>query len=197
VRNTYRGEGNVIRHLFPLAAASALLTACATQPASLQGRFTEIGQSEATLPESLGQNVRWGGQVVGVRDIANTSCLEVSALRLADSSLRPVEPHVDEPVPAPKRFLACNEKGFGADVAKPGTIVTFTGSVTPPQIVHVQHKRCVDGGTYVNTLHANDDKACVIALATLAVEDVYRWPYRARSKVVDGSFDAPRSDYIR
>jgi outer membrane lipoprotein len=173
------------RRLLPLLAASVVLTACATQPRQLQGNFTPINQAQATLPESLGQNVRWGGQVIGARDAGNETCLEVAAMRLADSSLRPVQPYRNAWGPVATRFLACNEKGFSADQAKPGTIVTFTGLVAPPRMVNVQRERCVDDGNYVSTLHAKGTHACLVALATLSVDNSYVWLYRTQPNFID------------
>lgn len=170
------------RRLLPLLSASVLLTACAVQPPELKGNFATINQAQATVPDALGDHVRWGGQIVGVRDIGNDSCLEVRAYRLANSSLRPVEPirELDFVGLQQARFLACNRIGFDAALAKPGTIVTFTGSVTPPQLVNVERDRCVDGGSYTRTLHAKDTQRCIVALATLAVDESYVWPFRAQ-----------------
>ena len=175
------------RRLLPLLSASFLLTACAIQPRALQGNFAPINQVQATLPDAFGYRVRWGGQVIGVRDIADESCLEMRAYRLAGSSLRPVEPDRDLPSPEQTRFLACNRNGFDAGLGKPGAIVTLIGSVAPPQFVNVEHDRCVDGGSYTHTLHANDNKNCVIALATLAVDDSYLWPFRAQMSTSDAA----------
>jgi Outer membrane lipoprotein Slp family len=179
------------RRLVPLFAAPLLLSACALQPPALQGKFTPIGPTQATLPESLGQNVRWGGEVIGAREVGNETCLEVAAMRLADSSLRPVQPYRNDWGPAATRFLACNENGFGADLAKPGAIVTFTGLVTPPQMVDVQRERCADSGSYVNTLHAKNKQACLVALATVSVDDSYLWPYRALGNQIDPTAPDP------
>ncbi len=183
------------RRLLPLLCASALLTACAIQPRELQGNFAPINQAQATVPDALGDHVRWGGEVVGVRDIADESCLEMRAYRLASSSLRPVEPYRDFPSPGHARFLACSRNGFEADLAKPGAIVTFVGSVTPPQVVNVEHDRCVDGGSYTRTLHANDEKNCVVALATLAVDNSYLWPFRAQTNADVGPGSGGGSGY--
>ena len=168
--------------LLPLVCVSVLLTACAIQPRELQGNFTPINQAQATVPDALGNHVRWGGQVVGMRDTGSDSCLEIRAYRLANSSLRPVEPmrDLDYVTPQQARFLACSRTAFDGGLAKPGAIVTFTGSVTPPQFVTVERDRCVDGGSYTRTLHANDNKTCIVALATLAVDNSYVWPFRAQ-----------------
>ena len=168
----------------PLLSVSALLTACAIQPRELQGNFTPISQAQATLPDALGDHVRWGGQVVGVRDTGSHSCLEIQGLRLASSSLRPLEPNVAYPPTEQSRFLACSGNGFDAALAKPGALVTFTGSVTPPQFVNVERDRCVDGGSYTRTLHARDKTHCVVALATVDIDGVYAWPFRAQENLV-------------
>jgi len=185
------------RRLLPLVSASVLLTACAMQPRELQGHFTPINQAQATLPESLGQNVRWGGEVIGARDIAGDTCLEVSAMRLADSSLRPTQPYRNDWGPVPTRFLACSEQGFGTGLAKPGAIVTFTGSVTPPRMVNVERNRCADDGSYVNTLHARDKQQCTIALATVSVDTSYLWPYRSIGDRPDLTTPDTRTQYNR
>lgn len=170
------------RRLLPLLSASVLLTACAIQPRELQGNFAPINQAQATTPDAVGDRVRWGGEVVGVRDVGAASCLEIRAYRLASSSLRPVEPRREPGYVGPQaaRFLACSRDTFSAELGKPGAIITFIGQVTPPQYVSVERDRCVDGGSYRNTLHANDAKTCIVALATLDVDDSYLWPFRAQ-----------------
>jgi outer membrane lipoprotein len=165
--------------LLPLLSVSVLLTACALQPRQLQGNFTPINQAQATLPDALGDRVRWGGQVVGVRDTGSDSCLEIQGFRLADSSLRPLEPNAAYLSTEQSRFLACTGNGFDAALAKPGVLVTVTGSVMPPQFVNVERDRCVDGGSYTRTPHARDKNNCIVALATLAVDDSFVWPFRA------------------
>ena len=164
---------------FAILTTVSILAGCATTPRELRGNFTEIGQAQATLPDSLGENVRWGGEVVGSRDIGDRSCLEVAALRPEPKSQRPDDgyPWMKQPSAGP-HFLACSVIRFDRDVSKPGSIATFTGSVQPPSIVQVPRESCRSYRQYGATVHAADVDTCVIALATVAVEKSYVWPER-------------------
>ena len=162
-----------------LSLCMASLTGCAGTPAALRGNFTEIGQAQATLQDSLGENVRWGGEVVGSRDIEGRSCLEVAALPLESRSKRPDDgyPWTRQPFGGP-HFLACSSIRFDAEISKPGSAATFTGSVVPPIVVEVSRNRRAGRREYGATVHAANEDTCVIALATVSVAESYRWPER-------------------
>ena len=167
---------------------SCLLGACGVQPPMLKGNFAPVDIRQAALQESIGENVRWGGRVVAAREIDNRNCLEVSAMRLASSSLRPVGPNPYDLSFVAPRFLACQMKDVSDMRATVDSIVTFTGSVGSPELLNVQPGGCKHGSSYANTVHLNIGQNCVIALATLDISDTYLWPKRVSGSLPDGVF---------
>lgn len=107
--------------LIPLIAIAGLLSGCATVPDPLAGEYSSITPEEARNEELSGQDVRWGGEIVETRPLADKSCLEILSRELGRTT-RPTGG--DQGM---GRFIAC-KPGFldPAEFAQ-GREVTVTG----------------------------------------------------------------------
>ena len=138
------------------------LCACAATPPSISGKFAEITQAQASMPEAVGQNVRWGGVVVGSRDSENGPCLEIAAFPLDTFHARPyvttpstngfaslfrkgIENHPNGAFSdgnLPARYLACNVAKFDSSSGEQGAVLTLTGSIEPANLFEVDREAC-------------------------------------------------------
>lgn len=91
--------------LIPLLAITALVSACATVPDPLAGEFSEVTPDQARQEGLSGQAVRWGGEIVEVRPLADRTCLEILSRKLGRSA-RPTGGDAGM-----GRFIAC-KSGF-------------------------------------------------------------------------------------
>ena len=92
--------------LFLLVLAAAVLAACATQPAPLQGEFAQITPRDAVQRDSTGTLVRWGGRIVRTEPQSNRTCFEMISTKLGSNG-RPYWASDD----VGGRFIAC-KTGF-------------------------------------------------------------------------------------
>lgn len=107
--------------LIPLIAIAGLLSGCATVPDPLAGEYSSVTPEEARDANLSGQDVRWGGEIVETRPLADKSCLEILSRQLGRTA-RPTGG--DQGM---GRFIAC-KPGFldPAEFAQ-GREVTVTG----------------------------------------------------------------------
>jgi outer membrane lipoprotein len=110
--------------IFSLAAACALMAACATVPQPLQGNFTNVSSLNAQQGSANGTQVRWGGNIISTEPGQQSTCFYVLAHPL-DSQARPTGGSSD----TQGRFVACHSGFYDPEVFKPGREVTFTGTV--------------------------------------------------------------------
>ena len=107
-----------------LATGVLLLAACATQPTPLQGTFNPITPRHASVADSTGASVRWGGRIVNVEPQANRTCFEMISTNLGSSG-RPYWGSDD----TGGRFLACRTGFYDPAVFEKNREVTFVGRV--------------------------------------------------------------------
>ena len=107
-----------------LAAATALLTACASQPQPLQGSFAQLSPRDAIATDSTGAMVRWGGRIVDVEPQPNRTCFEMISTRLSVTG-RPYWASDD----VGGRFIACRTGFYDPALFEKNREVTFTGRV--------------------------------------------------------------------
>lgn len=110
---------------------SAVLCACTTvPPAPLAGNdfMPVLPRTAQTDPSVLGQKVRWGGVISGVRPGKKDTCFHVVSHTL-DASGRPVDDdHTDG------RFIACAPGFFDPDIYAVKRQITVTGILQTPTI---------------------------------------------------------------
>jgi len=114
-----------VARVLPGLAMVALLAACASQPAPLQGEYAAITPRDAITSDYTGQLVRWGGRIVQTEPHENRTCFEVIATRL-DISARPYWATDD----TGGRFIACRAGFYDPAVFEPNREVTFTGHIS-------------------------------------------------------------------
>lgn len=139
--------------------ATALLTACASQPVPLRGDFTAITPREAVDRDSTSAVVRWGGRVVQVEPGENRTCFEMLSTRL-DIYGRPYWAS-DE---VGGRFIACRNGFYDPALFQKNREVTFTGRVDGYE------NRQIGGYDY--------------RFPRVAADVVYLWPVRERVNVI-------------
>jgi outer membrane lipoprotein len=114
------------RPLYLLGSLLFMLTACSSH--NVQDK---TAQSELPTPNQLvqhphtlavGGNVRWGGKIVGIKNLKDKTILEVLALQL-DSKGRPVANSASQ-----GRFLAEQPEYLEPLEYAPGRLVTISGS---------------------------------------------------------------------
>lgn len=142
-----------IRNLLALAA-TALLVACATHPAPLQGDYAPLTPRDAAERDARGSPVRWGGRIVQVEPRADSTCFEMVSTRL-DHFGRPY--HADGETGG--RFIACRTGFYDPAVFEVNRQVTFTGRLAGHE------SRSIGGYSYRFPL--------------LDADVVYLWPERA------------------
>lgn len=73
--------------LFALILATALISGCATMPASLAGdHFSTITPKEAVAEKSSGKQVRWGGEIFAVEPGVDRTCFAVLSRALLNDA---------------------------------------------------------------------------------------------------------------
>lgn len=108
-----------------LAFAGALLAACATHPAPLQGDYLNLTPQQAATGNHAGAMVRWGGRVIAVDPQSDRTCFTMLSAYL-DSQGRPYR----EQDGSGGRFLACRAGFYDPAVFTPDREVTFAGRIS-------------------------------------------------------------------
>src|SRR5664279_1937626 len=106
-----------------LALVAAMLGACATVPAPLQGQFSPVTPRDAAANGGQGASVRWGGEIINVDPRADQTCFEILAREL-DATARPVSRD-----PSAGRFLACRAGFYDPEEFKRGRDITVIGQL--------------------------------------------------------------------
>lgn len=106
-----------------VATLAAVLGACATVPAPLQGQFSAVTPRDAAAGNAQGEAVRWGGEIINVDPRPDQTCFEILAREL-DSSARPVSRD-----PSDGRFLACRNGFYDPEEFKQGRHITVVGKL--------------------------------------------------------------------
>ncbi len=135
--------------LVPILTA---LAACATAPAPLSGEFAALTPAESVSRGSVGERVRWGGEIIRVDPGTDSTCFEVLGREL-DARARPRAGDRSD-----GRFIACRAGFFDPEVFVRGRDITVVGSVTGTEQGRV--------GEYAYTY------------ARVAADAVYLWPKR-------------------
>lgn len=144
----------------PAAVAALLvLSACATQPAPLQGAFSPLTPHEAVVGDHTGASVRWGGRIIRTEPRPDRTCFEVISTRL-NADGRPYWAGDS----TWGRFVACRTGFYDPALFEPNREVSFTGRIEGYE------ERLVGGYTY--------------RFPRLAADVVYLWPARERVDVV-------------
>ncbi|GAB1407967.1 Slp family lipoprotein [Thermomonas brevis] len=141
------------------AAALLLLSACATQPAPLQGRFDALNPHDAVIGDHAGAAVRWGGRIIRTEPRPDRTCFEIVSTRL-DADARPY--WTGDATWG--RFIACRTGFYDPALFEPNREVTFTGRIEGYE------DRMVAGQTY--------------KFPRVAADAVYLWPQRERMQAV-------------
>jgi len=144
---------------FYALVASALLSACVSQPKPLQGTYTDTTPESAMRSDSIGAAVRWGGRIVKVEPGAESTCFEMISAPVGSGG-RPATVR-DQ---SNGRFLACRSGFYDPAVFEPNREVTFIGRI--------------EG--YENRRIGEYD----YRLPKLAADVVYLWPKRENTTVV-------------
>lgn len=147
------------RRLASLSLLAALLAACASAPAPLQGNFSAITPRDATDRDSTGAMVRWGGRIVQVEPQENRTCFEMLSTGL-DASGRPYW-QTDN---VGGRFIACRTGFYDPALFEKNREVTFIGRISGYDLRKV-------GGYDYRFPHVNADV-------------VYLWPVRREVDVI-------------
>lgn len=139
--------------------ATALLAACATPPAPLQGQFQPLSAHEAASGDFTGSMVRWGGRIIRTEPRPDKTCFEVISTRLS-ADTRPYWATDD----TKGRFIACRTGFYDPALFEANREVTFSGRIDGYEV------RKVDGFTY--------------RFPRVSADVVYLWPQRERVNVV-------------
>ena len=140
------------------------IAGCATVPSNVGGNFASVTQSQAASSRAfVGTQVRWGGVVVGSREVSNGECLEVAAYPLDDYYARPYRENMGSRSFAalfgkdvanydsnggafkdklPPRFLACGDARGDSDVNRVGAVLTLTGTLGSAHVFEVSDDAC-------------------------------------------------------
>lgn len=162
-----------------LIVCIASLAGCATTPPELQGRYRQVSLVEAIKPAAIGQNVRWGGKVIGARDIGTDACVTVDAHVLTSNDARPT-PYAYYPIKN-QQFIACGATGLTPDATRDGAYVTFTGVIDAPLVFDVPTPECSgprmrNSGEYSDAAYTVHGGTCTVFLAKLDIASAHVWP---------------------
>lgn len=113
-----------MKRLIALLAIGTLVSACATVPDPLDGEFSDVTPDQARSADMAGHAVRWGGEIVEVRPLADKSCLEILSRELGRSA-RPTGGDTGM-----GRFIACKPGFIDPAEFTQGREVTITGRLT-------------------------------------------------------------------
>ncbi|MFK2875207.1 Slp family lipoprotein [Dyella lipolytica] len=112
--------------ILSLAAASALLAACATVPQPLQGNYaTNVTSLGAQQGSANGTAVRWGGEIISTEPGQQSTCFYVLGHPLDDQA-RPTRSTSND---SQGRFVACRAGFYDPEVFARGREITVTGTV--------------------------------------------------------------------
>jgi outer membrane lipoprotein len=112
--------------IFSLAAATALLAACATVPKPLQGNYaTNVTSLSAQQGSASGTQVRWGGEIISTEPGQQSTCFYVLG-RPLDSQARPTRTGNND---SQGRFVACRAGFYDPEVFARGREITVTGTI--------------------------------------------------------------------
>lgn len=112
--------------ILSLAAASALLAACATVPQPLQGNYpTNVTSLSAQQGNANGTQVRWGGEIISTEPGQQSTCFYVLGHPLDDQA-RPTLGNAND---SQGRFVACRSGFYDPEVFTRGREITVTGTV--------------------------------------------------------------------
>jgi len=109
-----------------LCVVFVLVAACARVPPRLQGVYALTTVTDAQQPGTVGERVRWGGEIVSTTPATGDTCFEIVSKPLNRDA---------RPVPADEsagRFVACAPGFFDPTIYAPGREVTVVGTVEPP-----------------------------------------------------------------
>lgn len=110
-----------MKRLTALLAIAALVSGCATVPDPLAGEYSEVTPDQARDRGLSGQSVRWGGEIVEVRPLADRTCLEILSRNLGRTA-RPTGGDAGM-----GRFIACKPGFIDPAEFTQGREVTVTG----------------------------------------------------------------------
>jgi outer membrane lipoprotein len=142
--------------------ACGLLGACVTAPKPLQGEFSALLPSEAGAANSVGERVRWGGEIVAVDTQATRSCFELLGKPLGDSARPSRADHTEG------RFLACRDGFYDPALFEVGRDLTVTG------VIESIEPRPIGGFEY--------------HYPRIAAEVIYLWPERDPNRIRPSAF---------
>jgi outer membrane lipoprotein len=108
-----------------LAAATALLAACATAPKPLQGAFTPVNPRDSVASPQVGATVRWGGRIIETKPGQDNTCFQLVSRPLSGTG-RPLS---SAPDATDGRFIACRAGFYDPAVFTEGREVTFVGRI--------------------------------------------------------------------
>src|SRR5262249_10767044 len=109
-----------------LCVVFALGPACAGVRPRVQGVHALTTVTDAQQPGTVGERVRWGGEIVSTTPATGDTCFEIVSKPLNRDA---------RPVPADEsagRFVACSPGFFDPTIYAPGREVTVVGTVEPP-----------------------------------------------------------------
>ena len=140
------------------------IAGCSTVPSNVSGNFAPVTQLQAASSRAFeGTHVRWGGVVVGTRDVSDGQCLEVAAYPLDDYYARPYRENMGSRSFAvlfgkdvanydsnggafkdklPPRFLACDNTLGNSGVNRVGAVLTLTGTLGSAHVFEVSEDAC-------------------------------------------------------
>jgi outer membrane lipoprotein len=107
----------------PLLVLLLLLAACARPPGALRGTFAPLTVRDVQARPTIGDRVRWGGEIVAARPRQDETCLEVLS-RPLDRRARPIRG--DQTL---GRFVACASGFYDPTIYAPGRELTVTGTL--------------------------------------------------------------------
>ncbi len=134
-----------------LSLGLTLLVGCASVPEPLRGEFTDV-EPDAAIG-ATGQ-VRWGGRIVEVMPMPDTTCIEILGMPL-DVRARPLD--LDH---GTGRFRACKGGFLDPAIFATGRDITVTGSVVGEETREL--------GEYS------------YRMPRIAIDEVLLWPERPR-----------------
>jgi len=118
---TVADRGFAMRHSLTIALLAAGLASCATVPAPLQGQYAATTPRDARAD---GQQIRWGGEIIKVEPMQDTTCFEILARDL-DASARPTGRDASQ-----GRFMACHAGFYDPEEFDRGREITVVGQVS-------------------------------------------------------------------
>ncbi|RDS86529.1 Slp family lipoprotein [Dyella psychrodurans] len=112
--------------ILSLAAATALLAACATVPQPLQGNYAaNVTSLSAQQGSASGTQVRWGGEIISTEPGPQSTCFYVLG-RPLDGQARPTRTGNND---SQGRFVACRAGFYDPEVFAKGREITVTGAI--------------------------------------------------------------------